>query len=101
MRKCIAFLALVSLAAISCKKATSFRKDAEIIGYDASECECCGGYMVRMADGASSKVYLTHSFPKGSGINKDYPFPASVEIDYKMSEGDCDNYIDISRLRHK
>ncbi len=98
------FICLISsfLVVASCKKENDyFRKDAEIIGYDIAQCECCGGFMVRMAEGGSARVYRAFTLPESTGINPDSYFPISVEIDYKTVKSDCGNDIEVLRLREK
>jgi hypothetical protein len=102
MNKLLTVLCALVILLASCDKNNNYRGDAKIIGYDVTECGCCGGYMVKMDDDNTNKYYLAKSLPSNAGINPMSTYPVSVEIDWVKTDGDCDDtFIAIKRIRRK
>lgn len=101
MSKLILPLAALTFWITSCNKKGNFREDAQIVGYDATKCACCGGFMIRLQSDNAAGFYLSRTLPADAGINPMSTFPVSVELDYEKNDEDCDKVITVTRVRKK
>ena len=100
MNKLILLLSTLTLLA-ACNKKDAYRESAQVIGYDGTKCECCGGYMVKLTDDNSNNYLLARSLPSSAGINPASTFPINVDIDYEKNDKNCDKVITVTRLSRK
>jgi hypothetical protein len=62
----------------------------EIIGYDATLCACCGGYIIKI-DGFNY-LFFDEDVHGGSPFNiMDINYPVNVLLDWSLKTGDCPN----------
>ncbi len=95
-------LAFTILTITSCKKERPYMNNAEIIGYDARLCPCCGGYEItidNVPNPNGNSFFRAGQFPSNFNLGIHPIFPIKIKIDWKQDTAHCfGNYISISRI---
>ncbi|MEJ7822212.1 MAG: hypothetical protein WKF85_07820 [Chitinophagaceae bacterium] len=95
-------LIILILTIFSCKKEEQYMSNAEIIGYDAKTCPCCGGIKIAIDNAQNpngNTYFLIDSLPSNFTIGDNPKFPIAVKLDWKIDTDHCfGSYIDITRI---
>jgi hypothetical protein len=98
-------LTVLILTIFSCKKDEQYRSNAEIIGYDAKTCPCCGGTEIiidNVQNTNGNAYFLVDKFPSNFTIGDNPKFPIAVKVDWKIDTLHCfRNYLDITRIERR
>jgi hypothetical protein len=88
-----------------CKKELPYKSNAEIIGWDAKTCPCCGGAEIvidSVQTPNGNPYFLTRSLPASFSLGENPKFPIPVKIDWKIDTLHCfGNYVDILRIARR
>ena len=82
---------------ISCTKTEDKTYDAQIIGFDASKCSCCWGWIIK----CGNDTIKTENLPSNFKMEDNYPISVKIELGVKTN--DCSasglyNYFEIKRI---
>ncbi len=97
-------LTFLILTIFSCKKERDkqYMNNAEIIGYDARTCVCCGGTKItidNVQNPNGNSYFLICNLPSNFTIRENPRLPIAVKLDWKIDTAHCfGNYIDITRI---
>ncbi len=85
------------------EETTIITSKATIMGFDIRQCECCGGYMIKI----ENENYRALSLPENN-LNIEQNFPIEVVIDWELvvddhenlagQIGNCTDIIDVSSI---
>ena len=79
--------------------------NAEIIGYDARMCACCGGTEItidNVQNPNGTSYFLIGKLPSNFTIPDNSKFPIAVKLDWIIDTAHCfGNYVDISRIARR
>ena len=103
--KTLTTLTVLVLTIFSCKKGESYMNNAEIIGYDARMCVCCGGTEItidNVQNPNGNGYFLIGNLPSNFTLGDNPKFPIAVKLDWKIDIAHCfGNYIDITRIARR
>ncbi len=95
-------LALFIVTIFSCKKDEQYMNNAEIIGYDAKMCVCCGGTEItidNVQNPNGNAYFLIGNLPSNFTIGDNPKFPIAIKLDWKIDTAHCfGNYIAITKI---
>ncbi|HEY5407082.1 MAG TPA: hypothetical protein VIJ92_08340 [Ginsengibacter sp.] len=100
-------LTILILTIFSCKKEKDgqYMNNAEIIGYDARMCVCCGGTEItidNIQNPNGNSYFLIGNLPSNFTIGDNEKFPIAVKLDWIIDTAHCfGNYIDITRIARR
>jgi len=84
---------------IACNKENEdYKSIGTIIGFDATKCGCCGGWIINIDDGR----YLIDSMPDDSNINlATETIPITIKLDWQLVNNGCSffNRITVQRIK--
>lgn len=103
--KAFIILTILILTIFSCKKEDQYMNNAQIIGYDAKMCVCCGGTEITIDNVQNSNgntYFLIGDLPLNFTIGDNPKFPIAVKLDWKINTAHCfGNYINITRIARR
>ncbi|XZF14182.1 hypothetical protein ACTHGU_20580 [Chitinophagaceae bacterium MMS25-I14] len=95
MKKIIAILTILVFA--GCHKNDNKISKATLLGYDLSNCACCGGLIMKFDD--NNTYFRVSHLPQSSSINEGTQFPVKVFIEWKPDSNACGkNFVYITSL---
>jgi hypothetical protein len=87
MKKGIFIVFILLLLFISCEKSDKVQnQDIQIIGFDATKCYCCWGWVIKIKE----DTIKTDHFPNDFQIGDKFPIHVNLELGKKVRS--CTNY---------
>ena len=101
----LSIFTVITLTGFSCKKEEPYMSNAQIIGFDAKMCVCCGGTEIKIdqvANPNGNDYFLIGELPKNFNLGDNPKFPVVVKVDWKIDTTHClGNYIIITRIARR
>jgi hypothetical protein len=89
----------------SCKKDEQSMSNASIIGYDASLCACCGGWIFSIENSVrpnGDSTYLCSGLPEGFEVGDPPVYPIPVKIEWENNASYCNGaFITIKKIERR
>jgi len=87
---------IIVILILSCTKDESeCNIKGELIGYDAEKCSCCPGFLIEYNSDTIKSYNIVENIDVWSVVRA-FGYPISIRFSFKDSEGDCQNYKDIT-----
>ncbi len=97
MKKFILLIFLISTSFYCSNNDDNFESSAKIIGFDASFCACCGGWLIEIDENENLKRFDV--LPKNATIDlQNATFPLLVNLNWTKTDTYCGNGIIIDNI---
>jgi hypothetical protein len=102
----ITLVSLILLVLLTtCDNKDDYMAKGAIIGWDYSECMCCGGLLINLNSDSTLQDSINRRYidnvPENFKIDSITVFPVYIWLDYTNSDANCGQAINITRFEYR